>query len=408
MASSRLYKDAHVSFVEGCKARYRDKKDREILQDFLQQHGSPEEAQAAAQNLKSDANQKWGGQKMGDVEIPQAWIDKVMANIQNFIAVGNFAMQGAPESIGLAWFGFKLTLSAIQSNYALYNLFGSGLTDISEIMIITLHYDSLYDERSKTKAKAEWKNNPVVDKLFTDIISMYIAVLDFSLSVRRHLSAGTLAKVRHGFKDFFGASEAKFRGKLDDIASVKRKILDDSQAIFQDKSLQQLGTVRDIVSNIESTVNQIKDFQGTLQKMREEQAAQLTLLLKKMEDITAIVKHPTPWDLAIKEFDKNKDVLKPQDETIDALGEAIDRRFPDTCLWIFDQDQYKEWRSSNTSSLLCLTGRQGEHYRYTVCGIRLTRCRLWEIDGVGDGCPTYRPRHRRHRWTHISLVWFYR
>jgi hypothetical protein len=369
MASSRLYRDAHASFVEGCKARYRDKKDREVLQDFLSQHGSAEEAQTAAQHLKADANQKWGSQKAGDVEIPQAWIDTVMSNIGNFIAVGNFAMQGAPESIGLAWFGFKLTLTAIQSNYALYNLFGSGLTDISEIMIITLHYDKLYDERSKTKAKVEWKNNPVVEKLFTDIISMYVAVLNFSLSVRRHLSAGTLAKVRHGFKDFFGASEAKFRGKLDDIASLKRKILDDSQAIFQDKSLQQLETVKGILSNIEGTVNQIRDFQDTLQKMREEQASQLALMLKKMEDFTAIVKHPTPWDLAIQEFEKNKKLLNPQEETIDALGEAIDRRFPDTCQWIYEQYQYKDWRSSTTNSLICLTGRQGKH--------RLSIMRKW-------------------------------
>jgi hypothetical protein len=46
-------------------------------------------------------------------------------------------MKGAPESVGLAWFAVKLTLSAIQSNYELYAFFGSGLTDISEISMFS-------------------------------------------------------------------------------------------------------------------------------------------------------------------------------------------------------------------------------------------------------------------------------
>lgn len=57
----------------------------------------------------------------------------LLRNIGTFVEVGNYAMKGAPESVGLAWFAIKLTLSAIQSNYELYSFFGSGLTDISEI-----------------------------------------------------------------------------------------------------------------------------------------------------------------------------------------------------------------------------------------------------------------------------------
>lgn len=296
MASSRLYKDARTEFVRDCESRYYESKDIEMLRDFLSQRGSPEEAQEAAHSLKTDAGKKWGTKKVGDAEIPGEWIDSLMGNIGNFVAVGNYAMTGAPESVGLAWFAVKLTLSAIQSNYALYTLFGAGLTDISEIMIIIPHYDRLYDERSK--AKVEWKQSPVVDKLFKDIIAAYVAVLSFSFSIRRHLSAGTLAKIRHGFKDFFGASEAKFRAKLDNIAVLKKKIVEDSQAIFQDKSLQHLESVKSIVSNIEEAVNQVRDFQATLQRMHEEQAGQWQLVLKKMEEIKATTKPITTWYVA--------------------------------------------------------------------------------------------------------------
>jgi hypothetical protein len=360
MASSQLYRDARQRFVQDAEARYESSKDLDILRDFLAQHGRPEDAQAAAGALKQKAGEKWGSKKMGDAEIPAAWIDKLMGNIGNFVAVGNYAMTGAPESVGLAWFAVKLTLSAIQSNYELYTFFGSALTDISEIMIIIPHYDRLYDERSKANSKNEWKPSPVVEKLFQDIIHAYAAVLNFSFSIRRHLGAGTLAKLRHGFKDFFGASKAKFEGKMATIASYKKKILEDSQAIFQDKSLHQIDAVKGIVSNIEGTVNEIRSFQSTLQKMHEEQAAQWALVLKNMEDIKSTTKPKTPWDLALQRFEKNKDALNPQKNTSDALGDAIDQRHPGTCQWIFECSDYKEWHDSATNDMLCISGQQGE------------------------------------------------
>lgn len=295
MASSRLYKEARADFVRASEERYVDAKDLNSLREFLAQRGSPEDARDAAGVLKNEAGRKYGSKKAGDVEIPGEWIDSLMSNIGNFVAVGNYAMTGAPESVGLAWFAVKLTLTAIQSNYALYSLFGAGLTDISEIMIIIPHYDYLYDER----AKSEWKQSAVVDKLFKDIIATYVAVLNFSFSVKRHLSAGTVAKLRHGFKDFWGASEAKFKGKLDVIATLKNKILEDSQAIFQDRSLQNLEAVRGIVSNIEGTVNQIKSFETTLQRMHEEQAEQLQLVLRKMDEIKSSTRPITVWDQAV-------------------------------------------------------------------------------------------------------------
>ena len=102
MASSRLYKDARTEFVRDCESRYYESKDIEMLRDFLSQRGSPEEAQEAAHSLKTDAGKKWGTKKVGDAEIPGEWIDSLMGNIGNFVAVGNYAMTGAPESVGLA------------------------------------------------------------------------------------------------------------------------------------------------------------------------------------------------------------------------------------------------------------------------------------------------------------------
>ncbi|KAL6702933.1 hypothetical protein ACN47E_000775 [Coniothyrium glycines] len=355
MASSQLYREARKHFVQEAETRYRDSKDLEILRDFLSQNSRPEDAQDAAVSLKHKAVEKWGCKKVGDVEIPAMWIDRLMANIGNFVAVGNYAMTGAPESVGLAWFAVKLTLSAIQSNYELYTFFGSALTDISEIMIIIPHYDRLYDERT---SKREWKPSPVVEKLFQSIIHAYAAVLNFSFSVRRHLGAGTLAKLRHGFKDFFGASKAKFEGKMATIASFKQKILEESQAIFQDKALHQLDALKGILGGIEGAASRIENFQSEFRKMQEEQKAQWALVLKSMEDIKATTKPKSAWDFAIQRFEKIKEVLDPLVNTSDALGEAIDGRYPGTCEWIFENTTYQQWLESNSHGLLCLNGLQ--------------------------------------------------
>jgi hypothetical protein len=355
--SSRLYMQALEVFRKEAEDRYRgDAKDMEILREFLREKATPEESKKAAEDLRADAGKKYGSKKVGDTVIPDTWISNIMGNINNFVTVGNYAMKGAPESVGLAWFAVRLTLSAIQNNYDLYNFFGSGLTDISEIMIIIPHYDRLYDETKNP----EFKPSPVVDKLFKDIITAYAAVLKFSLSIKRHLTAGTLARIRHGFKDFFGGQKGKFQGQLEGIGTLKMKILENSEAAFQDRTLHGIESVQGVMASVQKTVQDIKGFQSTLETFHKEQTAQLDLLLKKVEDIKATTKPKTPWDIALQEFEKNKDILSPSKESVEALGEALDQRFPGTCQWVFEDPYYLGWEQSSTTSILCYAGQQGK------------------------------------------------
>jgi hypothetical protein len=140
-----LYKVALRKFKKDAEDRYRDEKDREILHDFLRQNASPDEAKVAAENLAADSKKKYSSKnlKVGDVEIPQTWIDSILGNINNFVAAGDKLSEGAPESVALAWWAISKSLGAIQANYELYSLFGTGLSDISEIMVLIRHYDRL-------------------------------------------------------------------------------------------------------------------------------------------------------------------------------------------------------------------------------------------------------------------------
>ena len=356
MGPPSLYKQALLRFRKATEDRYRDGKDREILDEFLRQRASPEETRDAAESLAADAGKKWGSKKMGDIEIPASWIANIMGNINNFVSAGNVMMEGAPETAGYAWFAVKLTLSAIQANYELYTFFGSGLTDISEIMIIVRHYDRLYDER----AKPDWKASPLVDKLFDDVIAAYTAVLDFSFAIKRHLTAGTLTRIKHGFKDFFGGSKAKFEGKLAAVAELKRKIIEESQGAFQDKTLSQLESVSSVLGDINTTVVSIQSFQKTQEEWHAQSMARLDALLKGIEDIKAATKPKTPWDWAYQDFQRHNTSLKPIGNTDVVLGVLIDTRHPDTCTWIFERDEFVSWEeSSNQHKMLSVTGQEG-------------------------------------------------
>ena len=352
-ASATLFEEGLDRFRHDIAGRYKDPKDQAILDEFLRDRASPEEVLSSAKGLQDQSGEKYGAKKVGDKEvIPAKWIDNILGNINNFVAVGNFAMKGAPESVGMAWFAVKLTLSAIQSNYQLYGLFGSGLTDITEIMVVIKHYDRLYDERHKEA----FKESDIVHRLFENVRDTYAKILDFSLSVKRHLSGGKLDKLRHGFKDFFGVEVSKFQGKLDAISALKAKVLESSEAAFQAKTFQRFDEVGGLVEDVQKNVQEIRDWQKVSMEYHEQQLVMQEKLFKSLDSIKDLNKPRTRWDWAKEDFDQRKKLLNPLTDTDVPLQKARKDRYEGTCNWVFDHDSFTFWRDSDDNRLLCLTG----------------------------------------------------
>jgi hypothetical protein len=351
-----LYDEALARFRKEASEEHASPKDAELLREFLHERATPEETKRAAELLRTDAGKKYGSRKIGDAEIPGDWINNIMANIEYFVAAGDFVTKNAPESVGMAWYAVKLTLTAIHSNYDLYTFFGSGLSDVSEIMIFVRHYDRLYDERSNP----QWRPSPLVEKLLQDVVSAYAAVLDFSFAIKRHLTAGALTRIKHGFKDFFGLSKQKFEAKLGKVATLKKAILEESAAAFQDKTLTQLQGMSTVLASIEGTVRHVRDFQDTQKKLHEEAMAKFDILIKGLEDIKASTKRKTHWDYCVSDFQTFQKDLSPLEGSFDVLGNIIDSIYPGTCQWVFEDPLYKQWNDSATSTLLCVTGPEGE------------------------------------------------
>jgi hypothetical protein len=355
MAQSNLYQEAFANFKDAAMAKYSRAEDRQTLVRFLQEKGSPEDARRQAESLKDRADEKYGNFN--------TWITAILGNISSVIELGDYATTGAPESVGLAWYAVRVTLAAIQNNYDLYNFFGTGLIDISEIMIIIPHYDRLYDERQKPG----WTPSDIVEKLFRDIIEIYQAVLDFSLAVKRHLEGRVADKIRHGFKDFFGLQKPKFQEKLAKISELKKKILKGCDAAFQKRALDDLESMQGVVDRTEKAVKKIQDFQPTLQGLHDEQIAKLDVLEKQIVDWMASAKPKTPWELAVQTFERIQAGLKPANDMRSEFRSLASSRYPGTCEWIFEDNTYRQW-FGEIGSLLCIGGHEGRFTRLLYYG----------------------------------------
>jgi hypothetical protein len=193
-----LYDDALRIFcatVRETRIKEGDEDGEAQLQQFLKCKATVQQVSDSAADLQQETGKKYSSKKLGDKEIiSQKWIDNIMANTGNAMAIGDTLLHATPESVSMAWFCVKIGLNAIQSNHQLYSLFGSGLTSMTEIMILVPHYNQLYDERQKSG----FKSNDLIDKLFRDVVDVYVAVLDFLYAIKRHVEARTLATMRHG------------------------------------------------------------------------------------------------------------------------------------------------------------------------------------------------------------------
>jgi hypothetical protein len=201
-----LYEDALNQFCSAVREKcikQSDKDGEKQLQDFLASRATPQEAKASALVLKDCADKRHGNKDW----ISEDWVKNIMDNIDKVIDLGQPLIKSAPESVSMAWFCVQLGLKAMQSHHQLYSLFGSGLTSMTEILILIPHYDQLYDERQKPG----FKSTQLVDKLFRDVTSVYIAVLEFMFSIKRHIETSTLGKFRHALKNVVGVELAKFR-----------------------------------------------------------------------------------------------------------------------------------------------------------------------------------------------------
>lgn len=178
-----LWDEACGSFVQQLREKGEDSV---AIENFLQDKASLEDARQSATGLQNDSDRKYGSGESSGKGISAKWIRRIMENLDKFLSFGDAAMTAAPESLGLAWFVIKNVLGAIQNDYKLYELFHTGLGDITDMMVLVRTYDKIY------KGHAVKASGSIFEELSKSILGVYISILDFSYAVRKHITGGKL------------------------------------------------------------------------------------------------------------------------------------------------------------------------------------------------------------------------
>lgn len=203
-------------------------------------------------------------------------------------------------------------------------------------------------------------------------------MLDFSFSIQRHISGGGLARLRHSVKDFFGSEGAKFQAKVTTIATLKAKVVEKSQGVFQSKSIQRFDEVQDSVSGIMTSVQDIKDFQSTSEEFYKAQRKQQDEILHVLSEVKASTKAKSRWDWAVQDYEAKQELLNPLKGTVKILADRLDQKLIGSCDWILEMEEFQGWLNADNSQLLCVTGRDG-------VGKSMLLSAVWEsLDGATE------------------------
>lgn len=310
------------------------------IEQFLKDKATVDDARQSAANLRDDSDRKYGLNESRSKGISGKWIRRIMENLGKFTTFGNVVVSAAPESVGLAWFAVSQVLSAIQNDYKLYGTFNIVLNDITEIMVLVRTYDKIY------QGKNVKEDGSIYHELSNGIREVYTFILDFSYAVKKHITGSKRSKLIHAIRDTVGASNRQFEEKSAMIQAQKAKIIQYSEAAFQQKTTGNLGDVSGELVMLQQTMKEVYEF-------HRQSSDEWKEILSEFKASKA----PSHRDLAVTEYEKNMKLLSPLLDASDATLAALTAECEaGTCAWIGEVPAYISWQDSETSALLCIIG----------------------------------------------------
>ena len=335
-----LWEEACHTFEEQLR---KQSEDPSTIDRFLQDQASLDDARKSVESLRNDSDRKYGVNESRGKSVSGKWIRRIMENLEGFKQFGDASMQAAPQSVGLVWFAISQTLGAIQNDYKLYGTFNVALNDITEMMVLIRTYDNIY------QGHCNQTDGSIYQELYKGILDVYISILDFSYTVKKHISGGKRSKLVHAFKDAVGSLNREFESKTATIAAQKKQIVQYAQAAFQERTTDKLGNVSDELSSIQKTVREAFEF-------HQQASTEWKGILSELKASSL----PSHRDLANSDYEKNiKRLAKCLDTIPVTLSSYIKERENGTCEWINEVPKYTAWSDSPTSSMLCIAGEAG-------------------------------------------------
>ncbi|KAL9042317.1 MAG: hypothetical protein Q9214_003819, partial [Letrouitia sp. 1 TL-2023] len=181
----------------------RGHKDKKAMAEFLSRQESPEQAKDSC----IEASKRASGQYAPVV-------GGVLSKIEAFMKVGDVAMKGAPESVGLAWMGIRLCMHSVEDDFATFQLFGGAAGDIIGILISCRTYGKIYGADRGPKGREDFQE--LHQKLVDYIPGIYTEILEFSYQMSKHIGRNMGVRL---LKGLLSSVANKFGGM---IAGIKR------------------------------------------------------------------------------------------------------------------------------------------------------------------------------------------
>lgn len=317
-------------------------KDEKRVTEFLKTYSTPEQAKRDCLDANARAKKEYASA-----------LGNILRKIEPFMAVGDFAVKGAPESVGLAWMGVRLCMHAVEDDFATFGLFSGAAVDIIGILISCRVYGKMYGGITGIEA-AEFKETH--ENIVEYIREIYYKILEFSFSMSKQMDKN---KAFRRLQGFWKPAMAVFWPMIEGIRTYQSRMSQYAQEATNQLSVHyhKVGLKKQdaLLQNLDS-VKKLLDMDLETHKEREQAFQQL---VNAFESERKDMKRKTPLDKEKENFNKNKERLDPSTISETLLQRSRNRRSQGTCEWVFVEDEYKKWRTIEGDSLLWISGEGG-------------------------------------------------
>jgi hypothetical protein len=148
-------------------------KDSKKLDKFLTGWETPNAVKLYCESKKAEATKEYASR-----------FGRILEKIEIAMSVGDVAMKGAPESVGLAWMGIRFCLASVSDDYATFEIFGQACLDITGIVISCAVFAQVYGPSRDIGAL---DTKAISSQVTERIPQIYAEILDFSFEVKRYL-----------------------------------------------------------------------------------------------------------------------------------------------------------------------------------------------------------------------------
>ena len=333
-----LWDEACGYFVQQLRE---EREDPVAIENFLRDKASLEDARQSATNLQKDIDRKYGSRESEEKGIFAKWIRQIMEKLDMCLTIGDEVATAASGSISLAWFAIKTVLGAIGYDRKLYEVFSTGLKEITDMMVLVRTYDNIY------KGYAVKASGTIFKEISKSILEVYISILDFSYAVKKYISSEESSELVDPFKDKARIlNRRKFDDKTAVVQAQKMKTVQYSEAAFQQKTTDKLGFMSGKLVSVQRTMGELHEFEQHPSKEQKEFVSE-----------QKASRMPSHREIAVTEYEKNMQRLTPWLEgSAGTMSTHIEERKDGTCAWFAELPAYAAWLHSEASAILCVRG----------------------------------------------------